>query len=650
MTPDRTAPAAHEAHDEDLAPHPVSNRVLEPTPDEPASRLAGLPLFAFVPPPAAAPDRADLHAVPTSPADTARLDDLDGRAAGVAPQPPAVADSSPAHSPGVNGRSLARGSVPVGPSLARPPAVDGPSVARPPAVDGHSLALSAILDDDRSVGMPDRHAPSPTELPSTTSLAMGDAAASADARRGVDWAQVRAFRQQAAELLTARLRDRPGLEETARREIGRALIVTMLRDHAEALLTRGAPAPSPAQEHALAGAIFDALFGLGRLQPLVDDPDVENIEITGCDQVHLVYADGRVQPGPAVADSDEELIETLAFLAARAGGGSGSGERAFTPASPILDLTLHGGARLAARAWITPRPTVVIRRHRLSDVDLDGLRRFGMIDEVLTQFLGAAVRAGKTIVVSGAQGAGKTTLVRALCAEMDPWERIGTIETEYELHLHQLPARHRRVVAHEARPGTGERTADGRAAGEITLDDLLYSSLRLNLSRIIVGEVRGREVIPMFKAMQAGAGSLSTTHAHDARAAIERLVTCALEAGPHVTQEYAYLQIASHIDLIVHIGTRTDAIGEHIGDRTGGAGRMHRYVSEVIEVARGESGRPAVTDVFASGPEGRAVPRTRPSFLPDLQRAGFDPAWLDQTGGTWTTSGTARGPSRGAVR
>jgi pilus assembly protein CpaF len=349
--------------------------------------------------------------------------------------------------------------------------------------------------------------------------------------------------------------------------------------------------------------------------------------------VHLVYGDGRVRPGPPVADSDEELIETLAFLAARSGGQSGSGERAFSPANPILDLTLHGGARLAARAWITPRPTVVIRRHRLTDVDLDDLRALGMVDDVLAHFLAAAVRAGRSIVVSGAQGAGKTTLVRALCAEMDPWERIGTIETEYELHLHQMPERHQRVVAHEARPGTGERTADGRAAGEITLHDLLYASLRLNLSRIIVGEVRGREVIPMFQAMQAGAGSLSTTHAHDARAAVERLVTCALEAGPHVTQEYAYLQIAAHIDLIVHIG---------VDDRTHAGGRKHRYVSEIIEVGRGEGGRPAITDVFVSGPDGRAVPGTRPSFLTELQYAGFDPAWLEQTAGTWLAVREAR--------
>jgi hypothetical protein len=218
----------------------------------------------------------------------------------------------------------------------------------------------------------------------------------ADAGGAVDWGQVRAFRQQAAELLTAQLRDRSGLDEPARREIGRALIVAMLRDHADSLLAEGAAPPSAAQERALAAAIFDALFGLGRLQPLVDDPDVENIEITGCDRVHLVYGDGRVRPGPPVADSDEELIETLAFLAARSGGSSGSGERAFTPANPILDLTLHGGARLAARAWITPRPTVVIRRHRLTEVNLADLQRLGMVDGVLAEFLAASVRANKT--------------------------------------------------------------------------------------------------------------------------------------------------------------------------------------------------------------------------------------------------------------
>jgi len=448
----------------------------------------------------------------------------------------------------------------------------------------------------------------------------------------VDWGQVRAFRQQAAELLTAQLRDRPGLDEASRREIGRALIVSMLNDHADSLLAKGTPAPSPAAQHALSTAIFDSLFGLGRLQPLVDDPDVENIEIRGYDRVHLVYGDGMVQVGPPVADSDEELIETLAFLASQSG-------RSFTPLNWELDLRLHGGHRLAARAWRCTRPTVVIRIHRYTDVDLADLQRLGMVDDVLAQFLGAAVRAGKAIVVSGAQGAGKTTLVRALCNEMDPWESLATIETEFELHLDELPDRHHRVVPYEGRPGSGERGLDGRSAGEVTLDGLLHSVLRTNVSRIIVGEVRGPEVIPMLKAAQSSTGTLSTTHAHSARAAIERLATCALESGPHVTSEFAYLLIAGGLDLIVQIGVQDD---------TSTGGRKHRYVSEVLEVTQGENGRPALTDVFSPDAHGRAVPRTRPSFLTELQRAGFDPAWLDQTSGTWTA--TPRTISARAVR
>jgi len=200
----------------------------------------------------------------------------------------------------------------------------------------------------------------------------------------LDWGQVRAFRQQAAELLTAQLRDRAGLDEPSRREIGRALIVAMLNDHTDTLIGQGSPAPTPAAQAAMLTAVFDSLFSLGRLQSLVDTPGVENVEIRGFDQVHLVYGDGAVQVGPPVADSDEELIETLAFLAAQAG-------RSFTPLNWELDLRLHGGHRLAARAWRCPRPTVVIRVHRYIDVDLSDLQRLGMIGRVP----GAAARRGR---------------------------------------------------------------------------------------------------------------------------------------------------------------------------------------------------------------------------------------------------------------
>jgi Flp pilus assembly CpaF family ATPase len=265
---------------------------------------------------------------------------------------------------------------------------------------------------------------------------------------------------------------------------------------------------------------------------------------------------------------------------------------------------------------------VRIRKHLLPRVSLSTMREIGTIDEVLEQFLTAAVRARKSIVISGAQGSGKTTFMRALADALDPWESVGTLETEYEVFLHEQD-RLREPIALEARPGSGELGPDGRRAGAITMDDLFEHMLRFNLDRIIVGEVRGGEVMAMFKAMQSGAGSLSTTHAKNARDTIERLVTCVLSV--HANQAYAARLVAQHIDLIVHLVS--------MGDRRDG--RRRRVVAEVIEVDTGEGFRPAVTDLFRPGPEGRAVAVGRPSFLDDLAVAGFDPGLLDAGHAAW---------------
>jgi Flp pilus assembly CpaF family ATPase len=121
--------------------------------------------------------------------------------------------------------------------------------------------------------------------------------------------------------------------------------------------------------------------------------------------------------------------------------------------------------------------------------------------------------------------------------------------------------------------------------------------------------------------MQAGAGSLSTTHAYSARSAIERLVTCATAAGGHVSETFAYRQVAEHIDLIVQITLEdTTTAGAGCG------GVRRRYVSEVIAVEPGENGQPAVTDVYRAGPDGRAVPGTLPQWLTGLAAHGFDVA------------------------
>ncbi|QCC78718.1 CpaF family protein [Nocardioides daphniae] len=436
----------------------------------------------------------------------------------------------------------------------------------------------------------------------------------------LDWSLVAAMRAQASEQLSqAVAADRLRLDKSAQEELGRSIVLDLVDAAVADRVDAGETAWSPAYQTAMARAVFDSLFRLGRLQPLVDNDHVENIIITGHDTVMLELIDGSLVKGPAVADSDDELIDFLVFLASR----SEVNARGFSEAQPRLHLRLDGGSRLAAAAWVTPRPSVVIRRHRLMEVTLDDLVARQMLTPLVASFLRAAVAARKSIVVSGAQGAGKTTLVRALCAEIDPWEAIGTFETEYELHLHEL-ARHKIVHPWEARPGSGERGPDGRMAGEFTLDDALVDSFRFNLSRQIVGEVRGREIWAMIKAMESGTGSISTTHASDAVAAVRKLVTCAMEAGPHVTHELATSKLAATIDLIVQLDL-------HTSTRDGVCERRRR-VAEIIALEPGEQQTGyATTHVFAPDGDGTAAPAVLPDTYRDLARHGFDlPGYLMQ--------------------
>jgi pilus assembly protein CpaF len=432
----------------------------------------------------------------------------------------------------------------------------------------------------------------------------------------LDWPLVAALRQQASDRLSAALgEDRTRTTSTDQRSRGRAIIVDLLEAEAAERIGAGVPTWSATEQDALVAAVDNALFGLGRLQPLVDDEMVENIIITGHDQVTLELSDGRLIPGPPVADSDAELIDFLVFLASR----SEVNARPFSQAQPRLHLRLDGGARLAAAAWVTPRPSVVIRRHRLRRITLEDLVGLGTLTDVAASFLSAAVKARKSIVVAGAQGAGKTTLVRALCAEIPPHEAIGTFETEYELHLHELRDQHPIVFAWEARPGSGERGPDGSQAGEFTLSQALFDSFRFNLSRQIVGEVRGHEILAMLKAMESGAGSISTTHAPTAEGAIAKLVTCAMEAGPHVTHDYAVRAIAAAIDVVVHVHLET-------APTTDGVWQRNRWVAEIITVAPGEKDKGyAIQHVFRTAPgEQAATPHVLDDSYRDLTRYGFD--------------------------
>ena len=383
------------------------------------------------------------------------------------------------------------------------------------------------------------------------------------------------------------------LDADDRRMLGRSVIQTLVTDHADAAHRDGHEAWPLEREQAYAVAVWNAIFGYGRLQPVFEIPDAENIEIIGCEPVRVQHPDGTRSTLPPIADSDAELIDAVRFL-----GQSAEPSRPFDDAHPTMTLALGARFRLHAIGFgLSHRPSVVIRQHTMTDVTLHELAEGGLMPHELADFLGAAVLDRRSIVISGDQGAGKTTLLRALIAAIPMHERFATIETDYELLTHLLPGRDN-ILALQARLGAGE-VHNGQRIGEVTVADLIPEALRQNLTRLIVGEVRGVEARAMVEAMQAGAGALSSVHAHSAAATLDRLVA-RMARGGEITVDEAYGQIASNLDLVVHVGLHDD---------TWRRGKRHRRINEVRHVTGGlENGRPITHVVYRAehGPEGPA--------------------------------------------
>lgn len=408
-----------------------------------------------------------------------------------------------------------------------------------------------------------------------------------ESESAVDWAQVVTLRRRAAARIgaaTQAYRSEHGqdMAQTDRRLMGRAVIREVVREHAEQLSIAGTALWPMDVEQAHATAVENAVFGYGRLQPLFEIPAAENIEIHGFDSVVAQFGDGHRESLPRVADSDDELVEAIRFF-----GEMATPSRPFDDAHPTMTLALGDRFRLHAIGFgLSFRPSITIRQHILTAVGLSDLVRGGMLTDEVAALLHAAVLARKSIVISGDQGAGKTTLLRALIDAIPTSERFGTLETDYELLTHLQPGRGN-IVALQAKPGLGE-WQDGRRLGEYTVADLMPEALRQNLSRLIVGEVRGNEAGAMFEAMQAGAGTLSTTHSHSASSTMDRLASRVAQGGVLSIAE-AYRQIAHNIHLFVHLTLIDDAWR---------GGLRRRLVSQVRSVSGGIEGERPVTHLI----------------------------------------------------
>lgn len=386
------------------------------------------------------------------------------------------------------------------------------------------------------------------------------------------------------------------------------ILTGALRRHTEAELTANRPLLDADTEQAVITEVLNSVFGLAGLQPLIDDPAIENININGCDRVFLRYADGTRTTAPPVAATDAELEELIRTLAAR----SSAEERRFDRGAPSVNLQLPDGSRLFAVMALTGggRPSVSIRRHRFLAIDLPQLRRLGMIDPDLQRFLAALVRARKNLLITGGTAIGKTTLLRGLASAIDPSERLVTIEDAFELGLDRDPSVHPDVVALQAR----EPNIEGK--GAISQAELVRWALRMSPDRVIVGEIRGPEVVPMCNAMSQGNdGSMATLHASSSRIAFTRLAAYAAQGPERLPLEATNLLIASAVHFVIHLAESTDHT---------------RVVSSIREVVDADERQIISNEVYRPGPDRRAVPAAslRTGTLDELVAAGFDPDLL----------------------
>ena len=430
----------------------------------------------------------------------------------------------------------------------------------------------------------------------------------------MDHALVKRLRQETGDRIADQRRldqlsGLPPMTPQDERQFARAVIGQVLSEHAHSEMTSGRRPPTAEDEEALAAGIHAALFGVGRLQPLLDDPDIENIDVNGCDRVFVSYADGREAMTEPIAETDEEMVELIQIL----GAYSGLSSRPFDSANPQLDLRLPDGSRLSAVMDVTRRPALSIRRARMGKVFLSDLVGNATLLTELGSFLSAAVLARKNIMIAGSTNAGKTTLLRAMANEIPAHERLVTVERALELGLDQFPGLHPNVVAME------ERLPNSEGLGYISMAELVRRSLRMNPSRVIVGEVLGDEIVTMLNAMSQGNdGSLSTIHANSSLEVFNRISTYALQAKERLPVEASHMLIAGSINFVVFLERRNDY---HRG------GTMRRVVTSVREV-NGVDGRVQSSEVFKEGPDGRAMPHSPVACIDELMAHGYQPSGL----------------------
>ncbi|AIQ11744.1 CpaF family protein [Paenibacillus durus] len=314
------------------------------------------------------------------------------------------------------------------------------------------------------------------------------------------------------------------------------------------------------EKRSLVRRLFDSFRGLDVLQPLVDNPAISEIMINSHEDI-FVEEEGEIRRLSLAFESADRLEDIIQIVVSDV-------NRVVNESSPIVDARLKDGSRvnIVLPPVALKGPAMTIRKFPESPMTMDDLVRREAISQEAADLLKTLAAAKYNIFISGGTGSGKTTFLNALSQFIPPQERVITIEDSAELQIVTVP----NLVSLET------RNANTEGRGEITIRDLIRSSLRMRPNRIVVGEVRGAEALDMLQAMNTGHdGSLSTGHANSARDMVSRLETMVL-SGADLPVAVVRQQISSAIDIFVHLA--------RLRDRS----RRVTEISEVVGLNDGE--------------------------------------------------------------
>jgi pilus assembly protein CpaF len=315
----------------------------------------------------------------------------------------------------------------------------------------------------------------------------------------------------------------------------------VLEELGQALEGEAAPL-TPSERQQVVAAVSNDILGYGPIQQYLTDPSVTEVMVNADDSIYIERA-GKLYQADTRFLSEDHLRRVIERIVSLVG-------RRIDESSPMVDARLADGSRV--NAIIPPLavdgPVLTIRKFSKDPYQVDDLIEFGTLSPGMAELLRACVNGRLNILISGGTGSGKTTLLNVLSSFVSGDERIVTIEDAVELQLHQ-----RHVIRLESRPPNIE------GKGQVAIRDLVRNSLRMRPDRIIVGEVRGAEALDMLQAMNTGHdGSLSTVHSNSPRDGLARIETMVLMAGIDLPMRAIREQVASAVDLIIHLSRFRD--------------------------------------------------------------------------------------------